>query len=62
MSSKLCETWGDLSAISEKVLKEERQALKQILGVKSSTPNNLLFIELDRADIVGTMKDFISSP
>ena len=51
------ETWGDLSAISEKVLKEERQALKRILGVKSSTPNNLLYIELDRADIVATIKD-----
>ena len=36
------ETWGDLSVISEKILKEERQALKRILGVKTSAPNNLL--------------------
>ena len=51
------ETWGDLTSISEKILKVERQALKRILGVKSSTPSNLIYIELDRADIVAVTQD-----
>ena len=51
------ETWGDLTDISEKILLLERQALKRCLAVKSSTPDNLLNIELDRADIVATLRD-----
>ena len=51
------ETWGDLTKIAEKILLMERQALKRCLGVKSSTPNNILYIELDRGDIVATIKD-----
>ena len=51
------ETWGDLTSVSEKILQLERQALKRCLAVKSSTPDNLLYIELDRADIVANLKD-----
>ena len=51
------ETWGDLTSVSEKILLIERQALKRCLAVKSSTPDDLLYIELDRADIVSTIKD-----
>ena len=51
------ETWGDLTSISEKIVKVERQALKRILAVKSSTPSNLIYIELDRADIVSVTQD-----
>ena len=40
------ETWGDITAISENMLQLEKQALKRCLGVKSSTPNDILYIEL----------------
>ena len=51
------ETWGDLTNIGEKILLLERQALKRCLAVKSSTPDDLLYIELDRADIVASLRD-----
>ena len=50
------ETWGDISEVSERILLIERQALKRCLGVKSSTPDDLLYIELDRSDIVSTIR------
>ena len=51
------ETWGDVTLICEKILRIERQALKRCLGVKSSTPNDLLYIELDQADIIANIRD-----
>ena len=51
------ETWGDISTIKEKILKLERQALKRCLGVKSSTPDNILYIEVNRSDIVASIRD-----
>ena len=51
------ETWGNVTSIKEKILQLERQGLKRCLGVKSSTPNDILYIELNRADIVATIKD-----
>ena len=51
------ETWGDMTMTKEKILQTERQALKRILCVKSSTPNDLLYIELNRADIVANIRD-----
>ena len=51
------ETWGDITAVSDRILLMERQALKRCLGVKSSTPDDLLYIELDRADIVSIIRD-----
>ena len=51
------ETWGDVTDISEKILKIERKALKRCLGVKSSTPDHLLYIEVNRADIVASIRD-----
>ena len=35
----------------------ERKALKKCLGVKSCVPNNILYIELNRADIVANILD-----
>ena len=51
------ETWGDLTNIREKILKIERQAMKRCLGVKSSTPDDMIYIELNRGDIVASIKD-----
>ena len=50
-------TWGDITSVSEKILQAERQALKRCLGVKSSTPDDLLYLEVGRADIVAITRD-----
>ena len=51
------ETWWKIDAYREKVLHIERKALKKCLGVKTSVPNNILYIELNRADIVANICD-----
>ena len=51
------ETWYDISTVSEDLLLLERQALRRCLGVKANTPNNLLYIETNRADIVAVIRD-----
>ena len=51
------ETWGDVSTIGEKILKIEHQALKRCRVVKSSIPDDLLHIELNRADIMDSIRD-----
>ena len=51
------ETWWEIDSFREKVLLIERKALKRCLGVKSSTPNNILYIELNKADIISTICD-----
>ena len=51
------ETWWDVDAYKEKVLLIERKALKRCLGVKSCVPNNILYIELNRADIISNICD-----
>ena len=35
----------------------ERKALKRCLGVKSSTPNSVVYVELNKADIISTICD-----
>ena len=47
-----CETWGDISPHSENLLLVERKALKACLGVKASTPEEILYVELNRTDII----------
>ena len=51
------ETWWKIDAYREKVLLIERKALKKCLGVKSCVPNNILYIKLNRADIVANISD-----
>ena len=51
------ETWYDISTVSEDLLLLERQALRRCLGVKANTPNNLLYIETNRSDIVAVIRD-----
>ena len=36
---------------------QERKLLKRILGVKKGTPNDLIYIELKRTDIISRIKD-----
>lgn len=52
-----CEAWGNISHIENELLSIERKALKSCLGVKQSTPNNLIYAELNRPDIVTIIKD-----
>ena len=50
------ETWGNLTAVSKKLIPIELSSLKYALGVKQSTPNDLIYQELDRADIVSNIR------
>ena len=39
------------------ILIKERKMLKRILGVKQGTSNDLIYIELERPDIISRIKD-----
>ena len=45
------EAWGNIEHISEKLLKHERSALKRILCVKQSTPDDVVYCEVMRPDV-----------
>ena len=47
-----CEAWGNVDGIKDQLLKIERKALKSCLGVKGSTPNDIIYQELNIPDIV----------
>ena len=51
------ETWFEIDAVSDVMLLLERQGLKRCLGVKASTPDDIIYAELDRPDIVSTIKE-----
>ena len=51
------ETWWKIDKYAETILIQERKLLKRILGVKKGTPNDLLYIELKRPDIISRIKD-----
>ena len=51
-----CETWFTIDNVTEKLLKIERSLLKRILGVRDSTPNDLIYIELGIPDIISKIK------
>ena len=51
-----CEVWGEIGdKLAEKVLKIEKKALKSCLGVKISTPDDVIYSELNKADILSTI-------
>ena len=52
-----CEVWWRLEDVKDELLKEEREILKRILGVKRGTSNDHIYIELSRPDIVSRIKD-----
>ena len=49
--------WVNLAEVSEKLLLIEKKALKSCLGVKSSTPDDIVYLELNKADIVTVIRD-----
>ena len=51
------ETWYEIDLVKDEMLLMERQALKRCLGVKSSTPDDIIYTELDRANIVNKIKE-----
>ena len=52
-----CEVWTNIAKLSKKLLGIEKKALKSCLGVKRSTPDNIIYTELDKADIISTILD-----
>ena len=51
------ETWGDISKIEDKLQKIEINALRRILKVKTGTSIDLIYFELNRADVISRIKD-----
>ena len=51
------ETWYVIDSVSEEMLLIERKALKRCLGVKSSTPDDMIYTELNRSNIINAIKD-----
>ena len=52
-----CETWGNIDNIINELLAIERKALKSCLGVKQGTPNDVIYIELNKPDIEATIME-----
>ena len=52
-----CEVWVNLDELAEKLLMIEKKALKSCLGVKPSTPDDIVYLELNKADIVTVIRD-----
>ena len=50
-----CEAWGDITAIADSLAKIERKALKCCLGVKDGTSNDIVYIELNKPDIISAI-------
>ena len=46
-----CESWGDVTIITDKLLQIERNALKRCLGVKLRTTADIIYYELNLPDI-----------
>ena len=51
-----CECWWKIDLVASSILAEERRILKIILQVKSITPNDIIYVELNRCDVVSKMK------
>ena len=51
------ETWYEIDKVSQEMLLMERNALKRCLGVKASTPDDIVYTEVNRANIVNRIKE-----
>ena len=50
------ETWWKIDDVSKQLLLLERKLLKCILCVKNNTPDDILYLELNKPDIIATVK------
>ena len=51
-----CKAWGDFSSIENMILMTERKALKACLGIKAGTPEDVIYVEINRPDIKAVIK------
>ena len=51
------ETWWLNDKIQQMLLTIERKIIKRILGVKQGPTNNVIYLEINEADIVSKKKD-----
>ena len=51
-----CEVWGNIEKISESLRTSERNAIKTCLGVKKGTPSNIIYVEINKPDIISVIK------
>ena len=51
-----CECWWTIDTLDQDILATERKLLKRILKVKPSTPNDIIYVELNRCDIISKIK------
>ena len=52
-----CEVWVNLDDLTEQLMLIEKKALKSCLGVKMTTPDDIVYQELNRADIISIIRD-----
>ena len=52
-----CEAWGNIDVIAEKLMLIEKKALKRCLGVKKGTTDDIVYYEINRADLVAVITD-----
>ena len=51
-----CEAWGDFSSTENMILLTERKALKACLGIKARTPDDVIYVGINRPDIKAVIK------
>ena len=53
------EAWWNIDIFSKYISKIERQLLKRILCIKDGTPNDIVYLELDRPTIIARIKNLL---
>ena len=51
------EAWGNLTEIESELRSMEQKALKCCLGIKSGTTNDITYFEINKPDIIASIKD-----
>ena len=51
-----CECWWKVDTVASLILAQERWLIKRILQVKQNTPNDIIYVGLNRCDIVSAIK------
>ena len=50
------ECWWKIDLVASSILAQERRILERILQVKTNTPNDIIYVELNRCDVVSKVK------